>query len=108
MTPVPQKRKRLFMVAFSTNAFRNGKFSFPEKPQLPAKNLHDFIEFSKFQRDESYYLDEENKYHKMISEKIDNPYCIYQLRKFLVRKKNQESALLLRRIWDSEDTMYLS
>lgn len=87
MTLVPQKRKRLFMVAFSTNAFRNGKFSFPKQPQLPAKNLHDFIEFSTFQKDESYYLDEENKYHKMISEKIDNPHCIYQLRKFIVRKK---------------------
>lgn len=88
LTLSPQKRNRLFMVAFSTDAFRNGRFSFPEQPLLPPKNLADFIEFSSRLDDDSYYLDEENRYHKMISEKVDNPYCIYQLRKFLVRVKD--------------------
>lgn len=87
MTAVPQNRNRLFMVAFSTDAFRNGKFSFPEKPNLNSKNLADFIDFSGQLEDDYYYLDEENRYHKMISEKVDDPHCIYQLRKFLVRVK---------------------
>ncbi len=87
MTAVPQNRNRLFMVAFSTDVFRNGKFSFPEKPNLSSKNLADFIDFSGQLEDDYYYLDEENRYHKMISEKVDDPYCIYQLRKFLVRVK---------------------
>lgn len=87
MTLVPQKRNRLFMVAFSTDAFKNGKFAFPERPNLPPKKLADFIGFFEQLEDDSYYLDEENRYHKMISEKVDDPYCIYQLRKFLVRVK---------------------
>ncbi len=88
LTRVPQKRNRLFMVAFSTEAFRNGKFSFPEPLAQPPKNLADFISFSGQLDDDSYYLHEENRYHKMISEKVDNPCCIYQLRKFLVRVKD--------------------
>lgn len=87
MTFVPQNRNRLFMVAFSTDVFRNGKFSFPEKPNLSSKNLADFIDFSGQLEDDYYYLDEENRYYKMISEKVDDPNCIYQLRKFLVRVK---------------------
>lgn len=87
MSLVPQKRNRLFMVAFSTEAFKNGKFLFPEKPFLPAKNLANFIDFKGALDDDSYYLHEENRYHKMITDKVDDPYCIYQLRKFLVRVK---------------------
>lgn len=88
LTRLPQKRNRLFMVAFSIDAFRNGKFIFPEPPHLPEKNLADFIAFSGQLDDDTYYLDVENRYHKMISEKVDNPQCIYQLRKFLVRVKD--------------------
>jgi len=57
MTAVPQNRNRLFMVAFSTDVFRNGKFSFPEKPNLSSKNLADFIDFSGQLEDDYYYLD---------------------------------------------------
>lgn len=88
LTQVPQQRVRLFMVAFSTDAFRNGKFEFPQPQPMPEKNLADFISFQGQLDDDSYYLHEENRYHKMISEKVDNPFCIYQLRKFLVRVKN--------------------
>lgn len=87
LTHVPQKRNRLFMVAFSTDAFRSGRFDFPAKPEPSEKKLADFIRFSGAVEDDSYYLHEENRYHKMISEKVDDPYCIYQLRKFLVRVK---------------------
>lgn len=87
LTPVPQKRNRLFMVAFSTAAFRNGKFEFPQVRVSAKKNLADYIDFSGSLEDDSYYLHEENRYHKMITEKVDDPCCIYQLRKFLVRVK---------------------
>jgi DNA (cytosine-5)-methyltransferase 1 len=88
LTKLPQKRNRLFMVALSTDAFRNGKFSFPQASILPPKNLADFIDFGGALDDDTYYLHEENRYHKMITEKVDDPYCIYQLRKFLVRVKD--------------------
>lgn len=88
LTSLPQRRNRLFMVAFSTEAFRNGKFSFPEPLARLKKNLADFISFSGQLDDDTYYLHEENRYHKMISEKVEDPYCIYQLRKFLVRVKD--------------------
>ena len=87
LTLVPQKRNRLFMVAFSTEAFRNGKFPFPDQRNLSPKNLADFIDFTGSLEDDTYYLHEENRYYKMITEKVDDPYCIYQLRKFLVRVK---------------------
>lgn len=88
LTSLPQKRNRLFMVAFSTSAFRNGKFSFPEQHGELHKNLADFIAFGETQQVDAYYLDEENRYHKMITGKVDDPHCIYQLRKFLVRAKD--------------------
>lgn len=87
LTELPQKRNRLFMVAFSTSAFKNGKIEFPSQAIDKPKRLEDYIAFDGMIDDESYYLKEGNRYHKMISEKLDDPYCIYQLRKFLVRIK---------------------
>ena len=49
--------------------------------------MENFINFSGVQDDESYYLDEENRYHRMITKEVDDKKCIYQLRKFLVRVK---------------------
>lgn len=87
LTPLPQKRNRLFMVAFSIDHFRNGKIEFPTTINKDTKNLENYIDFSGSQEDEFYYLPEENRYHKMISKEIDDKTCIYQLRKFLVRVK---------------------
>jgi DNA (cytosine-5)-methyltransferase 1 len=87
LTPLPQKRNRLFMVAFSTDHFRNGKIDFPIKTNEHIKNLENYIDFSGSLEDKSYYLHEENRYHKMISKEVDDKACIYQLRKFLVRVK---------------------
>jgi DNA (cytosine-5)-methyltransferase 1 len=86
LTNLPQQRNRLFMVAFSIEAFRNGKFEFPSSRNATPKRLEDFIDFAGTQ-DDDYYLPEGNRYHEMITEKVDNPYGIYQLRKFLVREK---------------------
>lgn len=87
LTPLPQQRNRLFMVAFSIDHFRNGKINFPSARDESPKNLADFIDFSGQQDDESYYLPEENRYHTMISNEVEDKTCIYQLRKFLVRVK---------------------
>lgn len=86
-TLVPQKRKRLFMVAFATNRFRNGKIdlNFPSFDQQ--KDLTQYIDFSGELSDDSYYLDTNNKYYKMITEKIDDPRSVLQLRKYEVRDK---------------------
>lgn len=86
-THLPQQRNRLFMVAFSIDHFKNGKLEFPLIRSTTPKNLADFIDFAGVQHDD-YYLPEENRYHKMITNEVDDKNCIYQLRKFLVRVKN--------------------
>ena len=87
LTNLPQKRNRLFMVAFSIDHFRNGKINFPAQRNEEKKNLANFIDFSGSLEDDYYYLDEENRYHNMISQEVNDRKCIYQLRKFLVRVK---------------------
>lgn len=87
LTDLPQKRNRLFMVAFSIDHFKNGKFNFPEKKSSSTKDLSDFIDFDNQIDDEYYYLPEQNRYHKMISTQVEDKNRIYQLRKFLVRTK---------------------
>jgi DNA (cytosine-5)-methyltransferase 1 len=88
LTELPQKRNRLFMVGVSADAFPSGKFSFPIIQNTQKKNLANYIDFDGSLEDDSYYLNDENKYHKMITDKTDDKYCIYQLRKFLVRVKS--------------------
>lgn len=87
LTPLPQKRNRLFMVACSIDHFRNGRIDFPSQRYEADKRLENYIDFSGSLDDDSYYLPEENRYHKMISKAVDDKTCIYQLRKFLVRVK---------------------
>jgi DNA (cytosine-5)-methyltransferase 1 len=86
-TDVPQKRKRLFMVAFATNRFRNGKIDLGLPLQSTQKDLAQYIDFDGELSDDSYYLDPNNKYYKMITEKIDHPRSVLQLRKYEVRDK---------------------
>ena len=89
LTPIPQKRARLFMVAWSTDHFRDGRFSFPKPEKIPAKDASKFIDFTGVQEDH-YYLPNDNRYFKMITkEKVDTRRVrhVYQLRKYLVRQK---------------------
>lgn len=86
-TLVPQKRKRLFMVAFATNKFKNGKLPLNLPRSSEHKAVSEFIDFESEIEDDSYYLDKNNKYYKMITEKIDHPRSILQLRKYEVRDK---------------------
>ena len=86
-TPIPQKRKRLFMVAFATNRFKNGKIDLTFPLESSKKDLASYINFDGEIEDDSYYLDKNNKYYKMITEKIDDPRSVLQLRKYEVRDK---------------------
>jgi len=86
LTPLPQRRNRLFMVAFSIQKFKNGRMEFPDKKWTGDKDLSKYVNFSGCQ-DDSYYLDAENRYYNMITQQAENRNCIYQLRKYLVRVK---------------------
>jgi DNA (cytosine-5)-methyltransferase 1 len=90
LTAIPQKRSRLFMVAWSQDHFRDRKFVFPRATLSPKKKrISKIIDFEGVKGDE-YYLSEENRYFKMIrKEKTDNGAVrhLYQLRKYFVRLK---------------------
>lgn len=89
LTPLPQKRNRLFMAAFLIKKFRNGRFDFPSSVNGSSniKDLRQFIDFSGNVKDPSYYLDKENRYYHLINKHIEDKFRIYQLRKYLVRVK---------------------
>lgn len=86
-TALPQNRNRLFIIAFLSDHFKNGRIDLTLTPDRTPKNLINYINFHGNLEDDTYYLNEENRYFKMITDKIDDPYCIYQLRKYLVRVK---------------------
>lgn len=87
LTPLPQQRKRLFMVAFSIDHFKNGRLAFPQPMQNQVKNLSDYVAFDSINEDGYYYLNEENRYHRMITDTGGEKNCMYHLRKYLVREK---------------------
>ena len=83
LTPIPQKRSRLFMVAWSRDHFRDGRFVFPSVTRPPKKKrISQFVDFDGVKGD-NYYLSEENRYFKMIkNEKNDKGKVrhLYQLK----------------------------
>jgi DNA (cytosine-5)-methyltransferase 1 len=90
LTDIPQQRSRLFMVAWSIDHFRSGRFEFPKpngihKHKPPAE----FIAFEGVD-DREYYLSDENRYFKMITKErkdTEDVRHVYQLRKYFVRQK---------------------
>ena len=86
ITDLPQQRVRLFMVAFSMEHFKSGRFSFPSEPSTVPKRLERYIDFDGTQHDD-YYLHWENRYHEMISRRVNDKRCVYQFRKYEVRAK---------------------
>lgn len=92
LTPLPQKRNRLFMVAFSIKKFRNGRFHFPSaiNEKNNNKDLKRFVDFTGNGKDPFYYLDSENRYYHLIKKHIEDKFRIYQLRKYIVRIKEPD------------------
>ena len=86
LTELPQQRTRLFMVALSTQHFRNGRFDFPNAKDETSKDLSRYINFE-HQVEPEYYLSRGNRYFGMISEAVTDRSCVYQLRKYEVRPK---------------------
>src|SRR6185437_4943793 len=43
-------------------------------------------------KNDEYYLSEENRYHKMITKRIKDRRCLYQLRKYEVRPKEPDTC----------------
>lgn len=86
ITELPQQRVRLFMVAFSTDAFGTGRFEFPTEQHPAPKVLSDFIDFDATPPKE-YFLPKENRYSHMIGKAVTDRNCLYQLRKYEVRAK---------------------
>lgn len=92
ITDLPQKRNRLFMVAFSISDFKNGKFEFPQPKANQKKDLSKYVDFKQVQ-DGYYYLPENNRYFEMIKgHQINDEDCLYQLRKYLVRTKEANTC----------------
>jgi len=89
VTPSPQQRRRLFMIAWSTASFLSGRFALPQ-PIVTSKDcLSKHIAFKSTAGD-AYYLPHDNRYHEMLSGvRGDRPSDkrIYQLRKYFVREK---------------------
>ncbi|MBM7326594.1 DNA cytosine methyltransferase [Agrobacterium sp. S2] len=86
LTELPQQRTRLFMVALSMDHFNSGRFDFPATINVHKKSLERYINFEK-SVDKEYYLDQENRYFKMISDAVTGEKRLYQLRKYEVRAK---------------------
>ena len=92
LTVLPQSRTRLYMAAFATNQFRNGRFLFPEPDQQKTnKPLDEYIDFEGCQED-SYYLSTENRYYHMIARQADQKRRLYHLRKYYVRPISENSC----------------
>jgi DNA (cytosine-5)-methyltransferase 1 len=91
VTPLPQQRTRLYMVALSINNFRSGRFEFPVEKNSVPKRLDQYVDFEGT-KDDEYYLPEENRYHRMITKRIKDRRCLYQLRKYEVRPKEPDTC----------------
>src|SRR5205807_1971126 len=90
-TELPQQRIRLYMVAFSREHFRSGKFRFSTQKNQTPKRLDRYIDFEG-EKPGEYYLDPENRYFKLILTKVRNKRSLYQLRKYEVRVKEADTC----------------
>jgi DNA (cytosine-5)-methyltransferase 1 len=82
---LPQRRKRLFMVAVRNDVFDFNGIRLDKVIPATSKTLEEIV----IREDvgDHYYLPSENRYNKMISKQVmdDDPYQLYQLRKYFVR-----------------------
>jgi DNA (cytosine-5)-methyltransferase 1 len=82
---LPQRRKRLFMIAVRNDKFDYNGIDLSRVKAHRRYTLNQMI--SNEEVDEKYYLPKDNRYSRMISDEIvvDDPYQLYQLRKYMVR-----------------------
>jgi len=88
-TGIPQSRERLFIIALNSDYFDTNPFCQDIFKLVELKPLSKFINFED-DVDDAYYLEPDNKYNRMIMNlKNDDPYQIYQLRRFEVRRPSK-------------------
>lgn len=82
----PQNRKRLFMVAMSSDAFGCNSFMFPNGAAKPLPPINGFVRRNRKAPDD-HYLSPDNRYHKIISQELANgkSNSICQLRRSYAR-----------------------
>lgn len=82
----PQNRERLFIVAYHSRYFKRNYFGAPLQNQSKPKSLWSLIDRNT-KADDSHYLDEENKYARMIrrAAEQDGTERLYQIRRVMAR-----------------------
>lgn len=94
-TDIPQNRERLYMVAFSWDAFDYIDFEFPQ----PVDELRDVKEFLDLDQPAApeYYFDTDTKYGKMFAKSMTegDPESIYLLRRAYVRENKNGTVFTL-------------
>lgn len=83
---IPQSRERLFIICLNSDYFDFNPIRQSDFSKVPLQPLNKFI-FPQDEVDPHYFLDPENKYSRIImdEENKQDPYQIYQLRRFQVR-----------------------
>ena len=94
VSPLPQERKRLFMAALSTSAFRANGFQFPAANGA-ARDFSRFVSRSR-KADDSDYLPPDNRYHECILRKMEqgDEESVYNLRRYYVRENRGKCPTL--------------
>ncbi len=94
-TDIPQNRERLFMVAFSWDAFDYNDFTFPE-PVAIKRSRQDFLSLESKSSDDLYF-DEESQYGRLFAESMAKgaPDSVYLLRRYYVRENKSDSYFAL-------------
>jgi len=92
---IPQNRERLFMVAFSWDAFDYSDFSFPE-PALKLRDRREFLSLGE-KADPDLYFDEDSQYGKLFAESMasGSPDSVYLLRRHYVRENKSDTFFTL-------------
>jgi DNA (cytosine-5)-methyltransferase 1 len=82
---LPQRRKRLFMIAVNQDFFDFNPFNLKDVAPKRTISLEEIIKFN--EQNYYYYLHGDNRYAHMIQKQLNDaePYQLYQLRKYLVR-----------------------
>lgn len=92
---IPQNRERLFMVAFSWDAFDYNDFAFPEVVQTQ-RPRHDFLSTAK-KADDELYFEEDSQYGRLFAESmaVGSPNSVYLLRRHYVRENKSDTFFTL-------------
>jgi DNA (cytosine-5)-methyltransferase 1 len=92
---IPQNRERLFMVAFSWDAFDFNDFSFPE-PVQTQRPRHEFLSTAEKAHDDLYF-DEDSQYGRLFAESMATGASdsVYLLRRHYVRENKSDSFFTL-------------